>query len=121
MGARRTRALASFAGDNMRRKVHELTDDEIVDAVAGTGFLGFTLADFEPDSTFESIVVELCALSDQDRTDDVLSEIEGPMVNRVNALASTGRILLDGDLVCLSSTEWARRLVGKSEDEIAKV
>ena len=120
MGARRTRALVSFAGDKMRRKVHELTDDEIVDAIAGTGFLGFTLADFEPDSTFTSLVIELCKLSDEESTDDVLSEIEGPMVTRLNALASTDRILVDGDMVCLSAQECARRLVGKTEEEITK-
>ena len=102
----------------MRRKVHELADDEIVEAVANTGFLGFTLADFEPDSTFTSIIVDLCDISEAEQTDDVFSQIEGPMVNRINALASTGRIYVDGDLVCLSSTEWARRLVGKTEEEI---
>lgn len=102
----------------MRRKVHELTADEIVDAVARIGFLGFTLEDMEPDSTFESLVVELCALSDEERTDDVLSQIEGPMVNRLNALQDAGRLCVNGDVVCLSAAEWARRLVGKTEEEI---
>jgi hypothetical protein len=105
----------------VRRHVHDLTDDEIVDAIASTGFLGFTLADFEPDSTFTSIVVELCDLSDAEQTDDVFYEAEGLMVNRINALASTGRIYVDGDMVSLSASEWARRLVGKTENEIREL
>jgi hypothetical protein len=100
------------------KKVHDLTNDEIVDAVAGVGLLGFSLDDFEPDSTFTSLCVELCGLSDDEQTDDVLSQIEGPMVNRLNALAEAGRILKDGDTVCLSPAEWARRLSGKAEREI---
>lgn len=102
------------------RQIHELTDDEIVNAVARCGRLGLDTDDVEVANAFGTITRELFGITDDDEGEDVDVELaEGQLADRMRSIE--GRLVDPlGDRIHLTSEEWGRRLEGLSAHDIAK-
>lgn len=101
-----------------RRRIEQIADDEIVDAVAGYGLVGLDIEDPWEGNAFHSVTADL-GLIDRDEDDAEVFDAEARLMDRMSAMPD--RIINpDGDRMHLTSAEWGRRLAGKSAEEIAK-
>lgn len=100
------------------RAVKDLTDDDIVDAVAGEGREGLDIEDVWEGNAFHAVCVRLGLLEEDEGDEDVYEPVEAELAERMRAL-SDRLTAPTGDVMHLTSAEWGRRLAGKSAEEIA--
>jgi hypothetical protein len=97
----------------MTKRVADVTDDQIVDAICAHGIAGW---DSDDDDQMTDLLMAVDA--DEDSNDELIS-----LQERLDTLTTIGARLRE--VGCSSfevaPAEWARRVVGKSEAEIAAI
>lgn len=110
------------------RTVENLTDDEIVDAIAAFGLLGFDAGDIEDAGPWDALCERLGLYTPgawPGREQE--AEFDAALTARINALCDKqdGPLMEPGGaygaVVFLEPHEWARRLAGLREDSIAAI
>lgn len=100
------------------RRLEDVTDDEIVDAIASFGIDG---CDVEDDYDAGPWLKYLERLGFTRTRDDDVVDLDDEFGDRFFALRERGRLVLTmAGHIAPSSREWGRRLAGKTADEIAK-
>lgn len=103
------------------RRIEDVTDDEIVDAVVQCGMLGFDPSDGEDDNTTAQICFDLRLYNEYTTSWTQRADIEHALLERMRGME--GRLFEPGggfnEMIMVHPLEWARRLVGKTEHEIA--
>lgn len=103
------------------RRIEDVTDDEIVDAIAECGIDGLDNEDPWEGNAFEQVCRDMHLIND-DSDGDNITEAEMELSERIGALEEAGRLSNPrGDRIYLTAREWARRLAGLREDSIAAI
>ena len=104
------------------RRLEDVTDDEIVDAIAKHGMLGIDLDDTNEGNAIERACLDLGLVQRDELHPFLTSDADVLMAERMHAM-DTG--LDDARLhvpvanyFMLTALEWGRRLAGKSAEEI---
>lgn len=100
-------------------RIKKLTDDQIVDALVSCGVRGLDYEDPYDGNSFEWITRKLTGLDIMDDLEDQ-EEAEAELAERIRAMPD--RIYdPDGDTFFVTPQEWARRLHGKSIEEMTTI
>lgn len=101
------------------RRIKKLTDDQIVDALVSCGVRGLDYEDPYVGNPFEYITRKLTGIDIDGDLDDQY-EAGAALADRMRAMPD--RIYdPDGDTFFVTPQEWARRLYGKSIDEMTAI
>jgi hypothetical protein len=99
-----------------KRRIKKLTDDQIVDALVSCGVRGLDYEDPWDGNAFEYVTRKLTGIDIMDDLEDQ-EEAEVELATRIRAMPD--RIYdPDGDTFFVTPQEWARRLHGKSIEEM---
>lgn len=102
-----------------RARIKKLTDDQIVDALVLCGVRGLDYEDPWGGSSFEWITRKLTGIGVDDDLDDE-EDAEAELAERLRAMPD--RVYdPDGDTFFVTPQEWARRLVGKTVEEMTAI
>ena len=102
-----------------KRRIKKLTDDQIVDALVLCGVRGLDFEDPYGGNAFEWITRKLTGI---DITDDLEDQEDAEIELATRIRAMPDRIYdPDGDTFFVTPQEWARRLHGKSVEEMTAI
>jgi hypothetical protein len=102
-----------------RARIKKLTDDQIVDALVLCGVRGLDYEDPWDGSSFQWITRKLTGIGVNDDLDDE-EDAEAELAERLRAMPD--RVYdPDGDTFFVTPQEWARRLVGKTVEEMTAI
>lgn len=102
-----------------KRRIEQLTDDQIVDALVSCGVRGLDFEDPYDGNAFEWITRKLAGLDIMDDLEDQ-EDAEVELATRIRAMPD--RIYdPDGDTFFVTPQEWARRLYGKGIEEMTAI
>jgi hypothetical protein len=106
------------------RSIHDVTDDEIIDAIAVHGLLGIDLDDAQDGNAIERACLELGLVGKDELNPFANSDVDVLMAERMHSLdtcTDDARVYVPvANYFMLTPLEWGRRLAGKSADEITK-
>jgi hypothetical protein len=100
------------------RRIEDVTDDEIVNAIAECGIDGLDNEDPWEGNAFEQVCLDLRLVNADSNSDDI-SNAEMELSDRIGTLEDAGRLSNPcGDRIYLTAQEWGPWLAGKSAAEI---
>lgn len=107
------------------RRIEDVTDDEIVDAIAKRGFLGIDLDDDADGNALQGVCVDLRIATVTGPHACSETEADLGLAERIHEMhrgRDDDRIYIAiSNFVMLTPREWGRRLAGLREDSIAAI
>jgi hypothetical protein len=107
------------------RRIEDVTEDEIVDAIAKRGFLGIDLDDTHDGNELQQVCIDLRLASVTGPHSCDETDVDNDFAERLHELCTgldDARLYIAiSNFVMLVPREWARRLAGLREDSIAAI
>lgn len=109
-----------------QRTIDEVTDDEIVEAIAKSGIFGIDVGtdlddDKEPSGEAVAMALGLGLIGEEEREDDIYNV--RLLLSRIWSAANRGAIVEMhlGTTICLTLEHWAERLANKSKGQCRQI